>query len=130
MNHAFRLTRGSDLKKEIISYCQKKSIKAGVIICAVGCIQHLHIRLAEAKEYIDKEGCYEIVSITGTLSQEDVHIHIAVSDNTGKTVGGHLKDGTIIDTTCEVVIYELKDYVFTREPDSETGYDELVIKEK
>ena len=130
MNHAFRLTRGSNLKKEIISYCQKKNIKAGVIICAVGCIQHLHIRLAEAKEYIDKEGCYEIVSITGTLSQKDVHIHIAVSDNTGKTVGGHLKDGTIIDTTCEVVICELKDYVFTREPDSETGYDELVIKEK
>lgn len=130
MNHAFRLTRGSDLKKEIISYCQKKNIKAGVIICAVGCIQHLHIRLAEAIEYIDKEGCYEIVSITGTLSQENVHIHIAVSDNTGKTVGGHLKDGTIIDTTCEVVIYELKDYIFTREPDSETGYDELVIKEK
>ena len=27
MNHAFRLTRGSDLKKEIISYCQKKNIK-------------------------------------------------------------------------------------------------------
>lgn len=128
MNHAFRLTRGSDLKKEIISYCEKNDIKAGVIISAVGCISHLHIRLAEAKEYIDKEECYEIVSITGTVSKDDVHIHISASDNTGKTVGGHLKDGTIIDTTCEVVIYELKDYVFTREPDSVTGYDELVVK--
>lgn len=128
MNHAFRLIRGNDIKKEIIAYCQKKNIEAGVIISAVGCIKHLHIRLAEAKDYIDKEENYEIVSITGTVSKDDVHIHMSVSDNTGKTIGGHLKDGTIVDTTCEVVIYELKDYIFTREPDSITGYDELSIK--
>lgn len=128
MNHAFRLTRGQDLKKEIISYCKKENIKAGVILSAVGCISHLHIRLAEAKDYIDKEECYEIVSITGTVSDTDVHIHISASDNEGKTVGGHLKDGTIVDTTCEVVMYELKDYIFDREPDKETGYDELAIK--
>lgn len=128
MNHAFRLIRGNDIKKEIIAYCQKKNIEAGVIISAVGCIKHLHIRLAEAKDYIDKEENYEIVSITGTVSKDDVHIHMSVSDNTGKTIGGHLKYGTIVDTTCEVVIYELKDYIFTREPDSITGYDELSIK--
>lgn len=128
LNHAFRLTRDSDLKKEIISYCKKHDIKAGVITSAVGCIKHLHIRLAEAKNYIDKEENYEIVSITGTVSKDDVHIHIAVADNTGKTIGGHLKDGTIIDTTCEVVIYELKDYAFDREFDEATGYDEISIK--
>lgn len=130
MNHAFRLIRGNDIKKEIIAYCQKENIEAGVIISAVGCIQHLNIRLAEAKHYIDKEECYEIVSMTGTISKNGAHIHISVSDNSGKTIGGHLKDGTIVDTTCEVVIYELKDYIFSREPDSITGYDELVIKRK
>lgn len=129
MNYAFRLTRGKDLKKEIVAYCQRENIKAGVILCAVGCISHLHIRLAEAKDYIDKEENYEIVSITGTVSDTDVHIHISVSDNSGKTVGGHLKDGTIVDTTCEVVIYELKDYIFDRELDEVTGYDELSIKQ-
>jgi len=128
MNHVFRLTRGNDIKKEIIDYCQKENIEAGIIISAVGCISHLHIRLAEAKEYIDKEENYEIVSITGTVSKDDVHIHISVSDNSGKTMGGHLKEGTIVDTTCEVAIYELKDYSFSREPDSMTGYNELVIK--
>lgn len=130
MNHAFRLVRGNDLKKEIISYCKKNDIDAGVIISAVGCIKHLHIRLAEAKNYIDKEANYEIVSITGTVSKDNAHIHISVSDNSGKTIGGHLKDGTIIDTTCEVVIYELNDYIFNREPDELTGYDELVIRRK
>lgn len=130
MNHAFRLVRGNDLKKEIIAYCQRENIEAGVIISAVGCIKHLHIRLAEAKEYIDREECFEIVSITGTVSKDDVHIHISVSDNKGATIGGHLKDGTIVDTTCEVVIYELNEYIFNREPDELTGYDELAIKRK
>lgn len=130
MNHAFRLVRGDDLKKEIISYCQKENIEAGVIICAVGCVRHLHIRLAEAKDYIDNEDFYEIVSITGTVSKDDVHIHLSVSDKTGKTIGGHLKDGTIVDTTCEVVIYELKDYIFGRELDALTGYDEISIQKK
>lgn len=90
----------------------------------------MHIRLVEARTYIDEEQCYEIVSITGTVSKNDAHIHISVSDNTGKTFGGHLKDGTVVDTTCEVVIYELKDYIFNRESDSFTGHDELVIKRK
>ncbi len=130
MNHAFRLVRGNDLKKEIISYCQKQNIEAGVIICAVGCVRHLHIRLAEAKDYIDNEEFYEIVSITGTVSKDDVHIHLSVSDKTGKTIGGHLKDGTIVDTTCEVVIYELNDYIFGRELDALTGYDEISIQKK
>lgn len=130
MNHAFRLTRGSDLKKEIIAYCKKEDIDAGVIISAVGSIKHLHIRLAEAKDYLDRDDNYEIVSITGTVSKDDTHIHISVADNTGATFGGHLKDGTIVDTTCEVVIYELKDFIFSREPDIDTGYDELVVKRK
>lgn len=128
MNHAFRLTRGAGLKGEIINYCKNNNINAGVIVSAVGSISHLHIRLAEAKEYIDRDESYEIVSITGTVSKEDVHIHISVSDNKGRTLGGHLKNGTIIDTTCEIVLYELTDYAFTREFDEVTGYDEIAIK--
>lgn len=127
MNHAFRITRGKDLKKEIQAYCEKNNIQAGAVICAVGCVKHLHIRLAEAKDYIDQDGAFEIVSITGTVEKDDCHIHISVSDNKGNTIGGHLKDGTIIDTTCEVVIYELNDYKFERKPDEETGYDELFV---
>lgn len=130
MNHAFRLVRGNDLKKEIMDYCQKENIEAGVIVSAVGSLKHLHIRLAEAKDYIDKEENYEIVSITGTVSKDDVHIHISASYKEGKTIGGHLKDGTIVDTTCEIVIYELKDFIFKTELDILTGYDELSIKRK
>ena len=32
-----------------------------------------------------------------------------------------------MNTTAEIVLAEIPDRVFTRAPDSETGYDELVI---
>ncbi len=43
-------------------------------------------------------------------------------------LGGHLKPGSIIDTTAEIVVGILKDTCFTREVDGETGYLELVVK--
>ncbi|MBQ4157741.1 MAG: DUF296 domain-containing protein, partial [Clostridia bacterium] len=56
-----------------------------------------------------------------------IHIHISVSDKTGRVFGGHLKEGTIIDTTCEVVILPLEGISFLKEYDAETGYNELKI---
>lgn len=130
MYHAFRLTKGADLKREIVAYANKHHITSGTILSCVGCIEHFNVRLAGAKDYLDIAGDFEIVSITGTISENGVHIHIAVSDNKGNTFGGHLKEGCIINTTAEIVLLELDNYQFTREYDEKTGYDELVIKEK
>jgi predicted DNA-binding protein with PD1-like motif len=54
-------------------------------------------------------------------------LHISVSDVGGNVMGGHLKEGNIIRTTCELVIGILSDTVFNRELDQQTGFDELVI---
>ena len=70
---------------------------------------------------------FEIVSITGTLSEDGVHIHISVSDEYGNTIGGHLKDGCIVNTTAEIVLNIFDNIKFKREFDDKTGYDELVI---
>ena len=126
MYHCFRLTQDSDLKKEIEEYAIKNKI-SGVILCSVGCLSKLTIRLAD-KSILEKDGRFEIVSITGTLSEDGVHIHISVSDEYGNTIGGHLKDGCIVNTTAEVVIKVFDDIKFNREYDKNTGYDELVIK--
>lgn len=127
--HAFRLTKGSDLKQEIIKYSENNHIKAGVVLSCVGCVNKVNIRLAGAKEYFEIEDDFEIVSMTGTISSDGVHIHISVSDAKGKTFGGHLKEGCIVNTTAEIVLLELDNYTFTREYDKNTGYKELVIKE-
>ena len=80
MYKCFRLTNGMDLKEELEKYAVVNNI-SGVVISSVGCLKKLTIRLADGKSILEKEENYEIVSITGTLSHDGVHIHISVSDN-------------------------------------------------
>lgn len=128
--HAFRLQKGKDLKIELENYVKEKGIKAGVIVSCVGCLYEAVIRNAGGKDCIKLSKDLEIVSVTGTFSLDGCHIHIAVSDEELKTYGGHLKEGCLINTTAEIVILELDDYVFNREMDETTGYKELVIKNR
>ena len=126
MYYCFRLTKGMDLKKGIEKYVISNKV-SGVILCAVGCLSKLTIRLADGQSVLEKDGMFEIVSVTGTLSEDGLHIHISVPDEEGNTIGGHLKDGCIINTTSEVVLDIFDDIKFTREYDEKTGYKELVI---
>ena len=127
MYHCFRLTQNTDLKKEIEEFAIKNKI-SGVILCSVGCLSKLTIRLADGESILEKKGKFEIVSITGTLSEDGVHIHISVADEEGNTIGGHLKDGCIVNTTAEIVIKSFDNIKFNREYDENTGYNELIIK--
>lgn len=129
MYHCFRLRKGNDLKKELENFAIKNNI-SGVVLSCVGCLDELNIRLALADDYLVKEEAFEIVSITGTLSKDGVHIHISVSDKFGNTFGGHLMEGCIINTTAEVCILELDEFEFRREFDNNTGYKELTIYNK
>lgn len=129
MYKCFRLINGMDLKKEIEKYAIDNNI-SGIIICSVGSLKKLVIRLADGKNILENEGAFEIVSITGTLSPNGVHIHIAVSDDLGNTIGGHLKEGCIINTTAEICLEIFDNIQFNREYDDSTGYDELVIYEQ
>ena len=130
MFYVFRLTKGMDLKKEIEDFVMNNKI-SGVILSSVGSLSHLTIRLADGKSILNLDGEFEIVSVTGTLSPDGVHIHISVGDREGNVIGGHLKNGCIVHTTCEVVLGKVDPFQFRREMDEETGYQELVVtKEK
>lgn len=126
--HAFRLTKGMDLKKSIEKYVVDKNIKAGVILSAVGCLYQVCLRTADGKTVKTIKDDYEIVSATGTLSMDGCHIHISLSDINLQTIGGHLKDNCLVNVTAEIVLGEFEEYEFLREFDETTGYKELVIK--
>ena len=125
-----RLHKGQDLKKEIENIVKENDLKAAVALSAVGCVSHLEIRLAGGKDYLKTDGDYEIVSLNGTLSKDGVHLHIAVSDRNGNTLGGHLCYNCLINTTCELVIESVDGYLFSREFDENTGYRELKFMEE
>jgi hypothetical protein len=55
-------------------------------------------------EHATWQGAFEIVAVTATLSQDGSHLHLAVADHQGRTVGGHLAEGCTVRTTAEVVL--------------------------
>ena len=127
MNICFRLKPGDDLKQFVESYAIQNKI-SGVVISGVGSLKSIKIRLADGETILDKIGEFEIVSLNGTLSPDGIHLHISVADMEGRVIGGHLKDGCIINTTCELCIIGFDDLRFNRIHDESTGYDELSIK--
>ena len=128
-SHAFRLKPGQDLKQSIDSFVKAKSIKAGWIATCVGSLTDYNIRFANQEKGYSDKGHFEIVSVVGTVSVNGSHIHLSISDSTGKTIGGHLLTGCKVYTTAEIVIGESKDLIFTREKDGSTPWEELQVTE-
>jgi predicted DNA-binding protein with PD1-like motif len=128
MTYAFRLLPGQDLKKELAAVTESQLLKASVVLSSVGSLKIACLRLANGKEARTFEGPFEIVSLTGTLGQEGLHLHISLSDAEGKTLGGHLVDGCIIHTTAEIVLLEQPGLEFARVTDAATGFKELSIR--
>jgi uncharacterized protein len=128
--YAFRLKPGQDLKQEIEAFLKTHNLKAAAIVTCVGSLTDADIRFANQPEGSKMTGHFEIVSLTGVLSVNGSHIHISISDETGKTIGGHLMTGCKIYTTAEIVIAELSDLEFKRELDHTFGYKELVVYPK
>ena len=120
-----RLVPGQDLKKSLEEIKDNKGLKSGVILCLVGSLDEAVLRMADGnKKTIN--GPLEIVSATGTIATNGVHLHLAVADSQGNVRGGHLMRGCPVHTTVEICI-SCPDMVFKRVNDPETGYRELEI---
>ena len=127
--YAFRLKPGQDLKKEIEKFVTENQIQAGWISTCVGSLTQYNIRFANQPNGSTDSGHFEIVSLTGTVSTNGSHIHISISDSTGKTIGGHLMDGNIIYTTAEIVILSSDEFIFNRKKDGTTPWEELQVED-
>jgi hypothetical protein len=125
--YSFRLRPGQDLKTELDKLVKQYRIEAGILLTCVGSLTDVVLRLANQENGTNWHGHFEIVSLVGTLSINGSHLHLAVSDSTGQTYGGHLLDGCKIYTTVELAIGILPDLVYAREPDPTFGYKELVV---
>lgn len=126
--YTIRLSKGDLLRESIESIMTAQGIQAGVILTCVGNLTKMVLRMPDGKTVKEFDGSFEIVSLVGTLGSGDAHLHLAAGGNDGIVFGGHLKKGTIVGTTAEIVLREVEDVKFAREYDSTTGYDELVVK--
>lgn len=125
--HALRLAPGQDLRQELLRFARVKKLEAAFIASCAGSCERTSIRYANQPNASVREGHFEIVSLTGTLTASGMHVHASFSDSTGATFGGHLMDGSRIYTTAEIVIGEMTKARFTRAVDPTYGYQELKV---
>jgi hypothetical protein len=130
--HTFRIRPGNDLKAAIEQYVRAHNIQAGFIVTCVAGLSQATLRMAGAvpdkQDIRIYDGDFEVTSLVGTVSVNGVHLHMSIADNEGISLGGHLKEGSIVHPTAEVVVGEDESAIFTRELDEETGFPELTVK--
>ena len=130
---AFRLHPGEDLYNAVTATATANGPASHAVVTCVGSLTACKIRLAGAtatdQKVSELVGPFEIVSLVGTIAGDRAHLHISVADKTGAVFGGHLMPGSIVETTAEVVLVNLRPagIVMTREPDAATGFRELVV---
>ena len=122
-----RLQPGDDLRLALEAWMGAQQELAGCVISAVGSLSLAQLRLAGAAEATAIHGELEILSLSGTLSPDGAHLHIAIAGSSGTVIGGHLCAGSLVRTTAELVIGLLPEFQFRRELDPATGYAELRI---
>lgn len=125
--YAFRLHRGDDLRGSLEQFAAEHQLQGAVILSCVGCLSHWRLRDASGVRIQEGTEHVEIVSATGTISRERLHIHLSLGREDMSCLGGHLAEGCLVNTTAEVVLLELEDVAFGGAYDADTGYQELVI---
>ncbi len=126
--HVIRLLPKQDVLVELSKFAKEHNLKACSIISSVGSLTDVALRYANESGTTHLKGHFEVVSLSGTFSSvSGAHIHLAVSDNKGRTLGGHMMEGNLVYTTLELVIAEYPKLVFKREKCKLSGYDELKV---
>jgi uncharacterized protein len=122
---AVRLAPGSDVYRELVAIAQQTS--AGIILSAVGSLSQVCLRFADAQTPTQLPGRHEVLTLSGTMGADGIHLHTTVANQQGECKGGHLVEGCLVYTTLEVVMGLIPAVRFRRLLDPNTGFKELDI---
>lgn len=75
------------------------------------------------------DGPLEVLTLSGSLSPDGVHLHASVSDAAGRLWGGHVCAGCVVHTTAELLIAPLPPGALGRTWDAATGCLELRVRD-
>ena len=139
-----RLGPGSDLFKSLEEVARKENILSGVVLCGAGSLSQVTLRNVRLfpeefpitdrnRIYTPKKEPMELLSLSGNISRKEgtVHIHCHITISSGlddsRAYGGHLIEGCIVFSTCEVIIAEITGLEMKRNSDPETRVLELYL---
>jgi predicted DNA-binding protein with PD1-like motif len=121
-----RLAPGDDLKAALAAIPAREHVDAACVVSAVGSLNLAVLRYAGRADAVTLARDLELVTLSGTLAPDGVHLHASVADDSGAVRGGHVQAGCRVRTTAEIVIGLLDGWAFSRAVDPRTGFRELV----
>ena len=125
-----KLDLNEGILESIEEVCEKENVKNGIITSGLGAAVDLEVGYLKGKEFIkmlyEKRG--EIVSIVGSISQEEphFHVHISFADEEHRVHGGHLFSGKV-NPMMEIFITVFTDLKLGRKMSEISGLKELTI---
>jgi len=122
MMEALRLNPGDDLRGALEAVA-----RTGFVVAGIGSLTHAELRFAGEPGPTHIEGPLEILTLSGSLTPAGAHLHVSVSDASGRVLGGHVCAGCEVLTTAELLVAPLPPGTLSRAFDPATGYAELVI---
>jgi uncharacterized protein len=122
-----KLSYGCDLLEELTNVSTELGVRLGKIE-AIGAVQKARIGFYNQEtriyQFYSIDHPLEITKLVGNISLKDgkpfVHAHITLSDESGKSYGGHLTTGTVV-FACEFLLEAFDGPAFNRGFDEETG---------
>lgn len=127
--YVLRLSPGDDVRESLERSVPERRVAAGWVLACVGSLARATLRYAGHRRGTIVSDPLEIVALSGTLSPDGVHLHMACADAEGRVIGGHMLPGCIVRTTVELVIGVGAGLRFRRAIDARTGHSELIVEE-
>ncbi|CAF3895207.1 unnamed protein product [Rotaria sp. Silwood1] len=123
--YPLRIGPGVELLSTIHDLMENIGVKSLFILSCVGNLSECSLNCGQ----LNNKEC-DIVSLNGTFDQESDHIMGSFADSeTGALIGGRVRSLTI-HRTCELMLAEPLDCIFSREFDPRTGENELNVIRK
>ena len=98
-----RLSPGSDLRLSIEKMAREQN-KSGFVLGVVGNLSRASFQCPGKQKPTVLEGNLEIITLSGTFSPDNVHLHLSLSDGDCQVWGGHLEPGTLILKGADILV--------------------------
>ena len=123
-----RLPPGAELREALRAVLQANAVDGAFVVAGIGSLSVARLRLAGADTAQTLHGDLEILTLSGSIAVDGVHLHASIADASGRVWGGHVAPGCIVRTTAELLLALLPDWRLGRAPDPATGYAELTVQ--
>ena len=123
-----RLPPGAELRDTLHAVLNEHAVEAAFVIAGLGSLSVAQLRLAGADTAQTLRGDLEILTLSGSIAVDGVHLHASIADAAGRVWGGHVAPGCIVRTTAELLLALLPDWRLGRAADPATGYAELTVQ--